>query len=667
MKQILAIIKKQTVVIVFFLFLIVSLFLGDGKQPIVDVFWALGILVLYAFHYYQEGKLVLRALPRSITIAWAAFILYYIIRTLFSDSVGYSVTATARILEAYLLYILFYTISSERMVGFFEKCLIVVGAVAIIASWVFIAFPSLAGFLPLMNLLYATYGHNHLADFLLPIFPLVVFTVQKKPLGTSWFLFVFYVMGMLATFARGAWLMVAVYLLYAAVWHYKVFSFKYKAVIIAVGVVFFFLAGTLVYPTRVPSGIPHSSTWIARQLAKPSLLQDIRFKYWRQALLAINERPWFGSGPGTFYLQSLRWQDAPNSFSWFAHSFLLEQLVEVGLIGTALLTIVIFTCGFLLTRQRSWVNSNTLLWGCGLIFFYSLYEFNLDYLVLWVLFWSTLGLLMGRIRVDGHGHGALTKLLLGWLFVFYISSVGSSVVASMNQTTAFLLAPYSSDLTIASLRETLKKGIRLTSSQKSMVLLFHKKNPGVTFELAQIEEKMGETVEAENLYKETVDLDTQNTMYYSRYFSYLVKQNNTNNLARELRRTSFKRVPVVYHDVINKIDFQSPYLVIAYKGDIFEKPRNLSVIYYLLGVSVMKDDIWLTYWLWHLARDVYPDFGTFHVELASVEHYFFHNQQEAEAILTSCLQYPSPAQECGDYLQDGVPPPGTFEQYVRNL
>jgi hypothetical protein len=108
-------------------------------------------------------------------------------------------------------------------------------------------------------------------------------------------------------------------------------------------------------------------------------------------------------------------------------------------------------------------------------------------------------------------------------------------------------------------------------------------------------------------------------------------------------------------------------LVIAYKGDIFEKPRSLPVIYYLLGVSVMKDDIWLTYWLWHLARDLYPDLGTYHVELASLEYYLFGNEKEAQAILKDCLQYPSPARECYEGLHDGLLVPGSFDVFIRNL
>ena len=130
MKQTLAIIKKQAVITVFFLFLIISLFLGDGKQPFVDVWWALGILMMYGVRYYQHSKLDLRPLPRTIGFAWIALILYYIIRTPFSDSAGYSITATVRLLEAYLVYVMFFTISSEKTIALFTKGLLFVAVIA---------------------------------------------------------------------------------------------------------------------------------------------------------------------------------------------------------------------------------------------------------------------------------------------------------------------------------------------------------------------------------------------------------------------------------------------------------------------------------------------------------------------------------------------------------
>ena len=88
---------------------------------------------------------------------------------------------------------------------------------------------------------------------------------------------------------------------------------------------------------------------------KPSVPSDNRLEYWRQAIEAIKERPLFGSGPGTFYLLSRRLQSAPNSWSWFAHSFPLQTAAETGLVGLSifLFLICVLFPGFVGARRGS--------------------------------------------------------------------------------------------------------------------------------------------------------------------------------------------------------------------------------------------------------------------------------------------------------------------------
>lgn len=349
--------------VLFFFFLTTSLFLGDGKQPFVDVWWALGILMMYGVRYYQRGKLDLRPPPRLIGWAWAALILYFVILIPFSDSAGHSITATIRLIEAYLIYVMFATIASETTIKWFTKGLLFVGVVATLASFVFFSLPSLARFLPPMNLLYASYGHNHLADLLLFVFPIAI--IQP------WLLLILFAVGMTLAFARGAWLLLIFYLLFL-VWRSKNRTMRRVGLFIAAATTAVFLFVSL---TSI-RGIPQ----------KPSLLEDGRWEYWRQAVEAIKERPLFGSGPGTFYLQSKRLQAAPSSYSWFAHSFPLQTTVETGVVG-----LVMFLFLFWNVFRKS--KRSPLLWGTVLVLAYSLYEFTLDYAVMWLLLWAVFGAL----------------------------------------------------------------------------------------------------------------------------------------------------------------------------------------------------------------------------------------------------------------------------------
>src|SRR3989338_2900330 len=96
----------------FFALLFTLALLGDGKQPIGDVVAAAGILGLFLVQR-MKGKIIVRV-PALLNTVWAAFLLYLIIRTVFSDSVGYSVSATIRWIMAYPVFVLFASQGKEE-------------------------------------------------------------------------------------------------------------------------------------------------------------------------------------------------------------------------------------------------------------------------------------------------------------------------------------------------------------------------------------------------------------------------------------------------------------------------------------------------------------------------------------------------------------------------
>ncbi len=476
-------IKEWVELAIFFFFLATSLFLGDGKQPFVDVWWALGILMMYGVRYYQRGRLDLRPLPRPIGLVWSVLILYYVILTPFSDSAGYSITATIRLIEAYLAYLLFYTISSEKTINLFVKGLLFAGVVATLASFVFLLFPTLASFLPPMNLLYATYGHNHLADLLLPIFPLLIAQFQHKQSKLLWFLLILFTVGILLTFARGAWILLVFYLLFL-VWRSKNKTVRRVGLFVATIIVATFLL-----------------------VQKPSLLADGRWEYWRQSIEAIKERPIFGSGPGTFYLQSKRLQAAPSSYSWFTHSFPLETMVEVGLVGLLLLFVLLY-----LVFRR--VSTSPLFWGAVLVFMYSFYEFALDFAAMWLLVWAALGaLIKHNVQKPAHSKiviGALAVLAL--FYVLNIGSLGASVLG--NKMFAFFLAPHDTNTTEEFLEEQKGNQADIKDTAVAIITFFHKKNPETVNATADWIILTQQRSKAPELYEKALSFDPRNHQAY---------------------------------------------------------------------------------------------------------------------------------------------------------
>lgn len=644
------IIHENTEGSIFFFFLTTSLFLGDGKQPFVDVWWALGILMMYGVRYYQRGKLDLRPLPRAVGWGWVAILLYYVILIPFSDSAGYSITATIRLIEGYLVYVMFTTVSSERVIALFTKGLLFVGAVATLASFMFLLFPAFARFLPPMNLLYATYGHNHLADLLLFIFPIAI--AQQ-----SWLILTLFTIGTIFTFARGAWILLIAYLLFLA-WRSKsALARRVSLLVTAVTVAAYLLISLGLTPIQ-----------------KPSLLADGRWEYWRQAVEAIRERPLFGGGPGTFYLESRRLQSAPSSYSWFAHSLPLQITVETGVVGLA-----IFLFLFWNVFRKS--ERSPLLWGAVLVLGYSLYEFSLDYTVIWLLVWVILGVLVkndnqmtGRQNSELMSVIALVVVVL--FYLMFMSSTASSVYAQ-NSVWPFLLAPFNAEQT--------KKYLKLPdfSHQERLrwlretVLFFHQRDPQVRSELAILEEKGQDLFNAQEDYRLVAYGDPKNFEARLVYIKFLY--NDRRKYFMELCRMG-KELLSQSHQIsmeeVCKTTQLGSALVKLPDVSLVQPNENhlrqyLAKAFYVFGVVWADRDPIGAEKLLMASRDIDPWLSYYHIELASYYYYFLKDYVRAKKTLQYCMLFRYAKEHCRAIIlgnDDTTRWPlrfGFFEQHIR--
>src|SRR6185369_322074 len=108
--------------------------------------------------------------------------------------------------------------------------------------------------------------------------------------------------------------------------------------------------------------------------------------------------PFFGTGPGTYYLVSKQFEQAPSQYSWFAHNFVLQQIVEIGIIGTVLFSFLLITIirpAFIAIFFKNNHNSHAyyLISGLILIFANSLFDYNMDFIIIWCIFWFSLSLI----------------------------------------------------------------------------------------------------------------------------------------------------------------------------------------------------------------------------------------------------------------------------------
>ncbi|MBI4065123.1 O-antigen ligase family protein [Candidatus Gottesmanbacteria bacterium] len=647
--------RENTGLSIFFFFLTTSLFLGDGKQPFVDAWWALGILMMYGIRYYQRGKLDLRPLPRSIGYAWISLILYYIILIPFSDSAGYSITATIRLIEAYLVYVMFATISFEKTITLFTKGLLFVGVVATLASFVFLLAPSWTSFLPPMNLLYATYGHNHLADLLLFVFPVAIGVVEKKRTVVSVGLLALFTIGMLLTFARGAWILLVFYLLFL-VWRSKnVIARKVGLFVAAVIITTFLLVSFAGIPTQ-----------------KPSLLADGRWEYWRQAVEAIKERPLFGSGPGTFYLQSKRLQEAPASFSWFVHSFPLQLAVETGAVGFLIFAFLFYS---LLRRIKT---TSPLLTGAALVFAYGFYEFTLDYTVMWLLVLAALGALTEhralasfRVRLNTIS----VAPALGVLILFYLSSVGSLGASILGYPKlAFLFAPHDENAVKVFLGKQKKKEVSEAGSYIPMITFYHRRHPDILMRFAQNYNDAQNTMAAREYYELAKYRDPYNEEYQRIREKFYLHTGEFWLFFNEYKSIIYEKHPDQNPNSFNEIVFANE--------DIAEGPRAMlnsqiqinsyshdetSINLFLLGFALVDTNPLATKQLFTVARDISPTWSYFHLALSSYYHYYEDQKELAQDVLKNCLRYEYAGDHCADVIKLSIPTLNEIKDYVLTM
>ncbi|MFZ5844955.1 MAG: O-antigen ligase family protein, partial [Patescibacteria group bacterium] len=485
------------------------------------------------------------------------------------------------------------------------------------------------------------------------------------------------ILGLSLTFARGALIFAAIYLLWL-LWQKRKQPLLFKTFLFS-GATLFLLVVTAVAATSHLFDVERLDTgrsWWQRQTIKRPLVKNERLEYWRQATQAISERPLFGSGPGTFYLLSRRLHALPVSYAWYAHSYPLQTLAELGVIGAlpvlALLLLAVF-------QARKVAGGHPLFAGLVLTLGYSLIEFNLDFLVIWLLFWGTCGLLLGKSTTSTPRatNGLVFEKVVAATVLLLVITQGLSEAFQRkgDARTSFFLAPQLEKRALELIRQKQAKSKSLTAQEENIVRFFHRRHPDVLFALAQTKLAAPQTELALELYRQAISLDPRSFQFYREYINFLLATSNKAEIGRALNmlwRSANKqgdlKEPLV--------DFQRQELVGAYSREVFAElggiglpEEGLPKILYLLGLKFLVDQPQLTRNLWLMARSLSPEWDYYHLELAALEYYAFSNLPAAKLVLANCQKYYYPARSCAFASQNirALPPPGFHEQGVRAI
>lgn len=670
----------------YFLILIFALFLGDGKQAIVDIFLCFCIPVWAAFLFIYRKKI--RHLPQPVYLGWWGMILYITVSLFFSASPGLSFTYLVRMLLAFVSFYAFYCYTSYDSVKKFILNLKIFVTFACGLALLLILFPQLSFQIPSMNLFYASFGHNHLSGLILFILPFLVSQLLNKPGKYGIFWLAFILLLLLLSFGRLALGMAICYLIFILIKHFNHISYSKRVSLIFITVILLLSIGLIFINSQKTQT---SNFWLNRQINKSFSIFGFRGRYWQQALAAFANQPIFGTGPGTFSLSSKKYQTAPETYSFYAHSFPLEFMSENGIIGALILIwllLLIFRNIPKFNRQSLIINhdsnTNILFSGVVLVFLYSAVDFSLNFIIIWLLFWSSLAILSidrsfkqitnnpsASLRT---GNQQLTiYICIFILLCFYLTALTSLVISvpeNINaKTRAFYLAPYD-EIRAKNLLETAAKNqVQLSRKQNNLVNFWHPKSPDVI--LAQI--KYVQAVQNDRswlnrLFSLLITSDPQNWFYHGTYLEYLKQTGQDDLIALELKFLGDVFLDQKLSFQVSQIDFSHP----VYKQVLFEKinlktqdsPVNLKLakLFYFTGVEFLKTDPAMTEKLFILSRDIAPTWGYFHMELAALEYYYLKDTHQAAKALEDCQKFEFAKIWCKEVSLDltGIPKLGSL-------
>jgi len=651
--------RSRFITALFFFLIFFGLLLGDGKQGLVEVYGAASILVLWVFHVIYN-KPEPTPLPKQIHFSWVLLFVATAVSTIASISVGFSFSWIVRLLSGYVVYRLFVDLAPNGGERLFSRCLLIFIGAAGALSLCYYLFPGIRSITPSMNLLSASFGHSHLADLLVFVFPLVLVEVFSSKSRLRIGLLVMYFVMLLSTMARASWAIVMLYATFVFRFANKTAFYK-KALIAALSIV---VIGVVYIGLARLFSLGEETT---REFYTRPRSLEVRVLYWQQALDGFIDSPLLGNGPGTFSLVSFRHQRYPTSSSWFAHSAPLQIWAEMGVVGIVTFGFLIFShIRFWYKQRRLLQNSQThtsLIWGLALVFIYSCFEFVLDYFIVWLLFWAAAGVITGTtINIKSGQPDKSIKVAVAAIGIFYFFWVaGSSAGIFMKRhDIAFFLAPFDTTQSLIYMSDVVQNKHPLG---ERLISIFHRKNPRLLYEISKTKKNEGNIVAYGNYSKEAVFADPQNIELLSHYLAYLTLLED-GRAGDEMLQLLRRALPKHLESQVNALQPYAREIDASIKHYYTnERPRlrerYLSALY-VIGLHHWQSAPQLTLSLWTLAKDTLPDLGAIHVEIARLYQHSMHDDSAAQAVLQKCTAIVSARKQCEDFMNTELLPPGDF-------
>lgn len=335
------------------LFLLLLLLLGESY--ISTYLIGLGALIFISFGWINGAMGRLTSVDwwdhsrLMLLVMWLLYLAVLIVSAIVSTSIPLSLVILSNWLFTWLAF--WVTIASydhfepQRWLEVIVLLVLVITSVSI----TFYFFPGLASLLPGMNILHATFGHNHLAALLLLALPISWWWVDRQvSMGeTRWLLLLPMILfiALLLSFGRiaiaiGFGELVALFLIYRKTVAAKISYQVLQLFLILFGLVILMKAGLSIALSFSYLSCPVPA--LERQLCKP-IIDEFRPRYWLRAVRIAVDNPWLGTGPGTYRIASFKYREVMSSTTAFAHNAFLQAAAEIGIPGGIVFSLLMLT------------------------------------------------------------------------------------------------------------------------------------------------------------------------------------------------------------------------------------------------------------------------------------------------------------------------------------
>lgn len=302
-----------------------------------------GVMSLFLLLYSRRIQWSKLHHYRLVAVSWFCFLVFFGLAAISTISWPLTFDATSSWLMVFVVF--WFVVLHEKLIfpQLIISTLLLLGIVATIISVGFFLIPSWAEMLPGMNLLHATYGHNHLAALLLLVIPLSWWWALDKNSNSSHnygrlALTVIFSLSLLLSFGRTAvsiGFLQLIFLILIFFQHKKPLDSLIKKVLLILVSLFLLTFATQIFFSITPiikDNFFCPTPLFKKQLCK-SLGTEVRLWYWHQAFMVAKEFPLLGAGPGTFGITSKKYQIMPLEATSYAHNAYLQMFAELGVIG----------------------------------------------------------------------------------------------------------------------------------------------------------------------------------------------------------------------------------------------------------------------------------------------------------------------------------------------